>query len=620
MIVTLAGHVDHGKTTLVRLLTGTDTDRLAEERRRGLTIDLGFAYLTEGPRTLGFVDVPGHHRFIHNMVAGVAAHQFAMLVIAADDGPMPQSHEHLQILSLIGVRRGLVVLTKCDRVDAPRRAAARREVEALLAGTFLAGATIIETSGHEDAGLAELRRALLGAADEYAVTRAARPFRMAIDRAFLLKGTGLVVTGTVHAGSIRVDDELFHFPSGTRGRVRSLRVQNLPADAAHAGDRAALNVTGLDAVAPARGDWLSVHQDAGHHHLVLELSVLDDFPRAIRPWLPVHVYHASSHTTARLALLERTGDGTGTRLADLDCADPLFAKHGDRIVIRDQGLGRTLGGGRVIDNRTRPRRRFAPTRVAAIRALAAPDPAGSLAALLDQAAVLLEDFRRIWDLAPADLAALCANLPATRRGDWLVRDAAWAEWSKALLEECATRHAADPALDGLQENAFTGTVPVRFRGELLRELVAAGKLVQRAGRYRPASHAVVLSKDEQALFERLRPLLDRPQPMSLGDAGKELRIPLTNLQKALRALVAKGAIVLVSDKRAYLPDAVRRLAQAAAALAANGPFTANAYRDATGIGRNLAIELLEYFDGRGFTRRTGDTRTVVGDADRLFGT
>ncbi|MBX3706825.1 MAG: selenocysteine-specific translation elongation factor [Pseudomonadales bacterium] len=617
MIVTLAGHVDHGKTTLVRLLTGTDTDRLAEERRRGLTIDLGFAYLTEGPRTLGFVDVPGHHRFIHNMVAGVAAHQFAMLVIAADDGPMPQSHEHLQILSLIGVRRGLVVLTKCDRVDAPRRAAARREVEALLAGTFLAGATIIETSGREDAGLAELRRALLGAADEYAVTRAARPFRMAIDRAFLLKGTGLVVTGTVHAGSIRVDDELFHFPSGVRGRVRSLRVQNLPGETAHAGDRAALNVTGLDAVAPARGDWVSAHQDAGHHHLVLELSVLDDFPRAIRPWLPVHVYHASSHTTARLALLERTG--TGTRLADLDCADPLFAKHGDRIVIRDQGLDRTLGGGRVIDNRTRPRRRFAPTRVAAIRALTATDPATSLAALLDQDAVLLEDFRRIWDLAQTDLLKLCASLPATQRGEWLVRDAAWTEWTKALLEECQARHAADPALDGLQENAFGSAVPVRFRGELLRELVATGRLAQRAGRYRPPSHAVVLSKDEQALLERLRPLLDQPQPMSLGDAGRTLRIPLVTLQKALRPLVAKGAIVLVGDKRAYLPDAVRRLAQVAAALGATGPFTANAYRDATGIGRNLAIELLEYFDRRGFTRRNGDTRTVVGDADRLFG-
>jgi selenocysteine-specific elongation factor len=628
MIVTLAGHVDHGKTTLVRLLTGTDTDRLAEERRRGLTIDLGFAYLENDDQVLGFVDVPGHHRFIHNMVAGVAAHQFALLAIAADDGPMPQSREHLQILSLIGVRRGLVALTKCDRVDADRIAAARREVDALVAGTFLEGCPVIATAA-TGTGLDELRGALFEAAQATDPGAPDRPFRMAIDRAFTLKGAGVVVTGTVHAGSVAVDQDVCHFPSGRRARVRGLRVQNRPAQSARPGDRAALNLSGLEADELGRGDWLALAPDPGHRHLVIELEVLDDFPRALRPWLPVHVYHATRHTTARLARLERTppaavpgataGATLGYVLAELDCAEPLLARHGDRLVIRDQGLDRTLGGGRVIDNRVRPRRRHAPARLASIAALQQPTPAASLATLLELGAVDLPDFQRIWDLDDSALDALCASLPATRHGRNLILDATWSKWSRALLSECESRHAADAALQGLQENAFLTPVPAEFRGELLRGLAAAGLLAQRAGRYQPARHETRLSPQETALQAKLQPLLAVPQPMSLGDIGKTLKMPLPVLQKAVRPLVAKGVLVQINDKRVYLPQAVRALADAAVALGAQGPFTAAQFRDAAGIGRNIAIDVLEYFDAKRFTRRQGEVRTVVGDPAQLFG-
>jgi selenocysteine-specific elongation factor len=619
MIVTLAGHVDHGKTTLVRLLTGTDTDRLAEERRRGLTIDLGFAYLQHDGGVIGFVDVPGHHRFIHNMVAGVAALQHALLVIAADDGPMPQSREHLQILDLIGIRRGLIALTKCDRVTPERRAAARREIEALVAGTFLQGCPIIETSAETGEGLAALRATLIDAAATIDQAPADRPFRMAVDRAFTLKGTGVVVTGTVYAGEVGVDQEIHHFPSGRRARVRGLRVQNQPAAIARPGDRAALNLVGLEVSELGRGDWVASHPETGHRHLVIDLSVLDDFSRSIRQWLPVHVYHATRHSTGRLALFGGAGLPPGAAgWAELDCDEPLFAKRGDRLVIRDQGLDRTLGGGTVLDNRPRPRRRRAPARIASIAAYQQPTPAQSLAALLALGALDTREFQQVWHLPLASQEALIQATPATLHDHHLVLDSLWADWSAALLAECETRHAEDPGLQGLQENAFGNQVPERFRGDVLRELVAAGKLEQRAGRYRPLRHQVRLAPNEAAIFERLQPLLAQPQPMSLGDIAKDLKIPLINLQKLVRQLAIKGAVTQVNDKRVYLPDQVRALAETAMRLSSQGPFTARDFRDAAAIGRNIAIDVLEFFDARGFTRRNGDTRIVATDLSRLF--
>jgi selenocysteine-specific elongation factor len=632
VIVTLAGHVDHGKTTLVRLLTGTDTDRLAEEKRRGLTIDLGFAYLEHEGRTLGFVDVPGHHRFIHNMVAGVAAGQCALLVIAADDGPMPQSREHLQILQLIGVSQGVVALTKCDRVTPERIAAARLEIADLLQGTFMAGATIIETATVDDApqkgpasgcethgrGITELRAVLLDRAAQSAVTGTRRPFRMAVDRAFSLKGAGVVVTGTVHSGRIAIDDELRVFPGGATARVRGLHVQNRPAAQACAGDRAAINLAGADLPDLARGHWLGTRADSGHRTLVVDLQVLDDFPRHLRHWTPVHVYHATSHTTGRLALLQEARLEPGDRAwVELVLDEPLLAKRGDRLVIRDHSLDRTLGGGGVVDNRPRQGRRRSPARLSSIAACAATTPQASLEALLELGPVALDPFVGLWDPLPDELDALLAATPAVPRQGHLVSDAQWRGWKSALLEECRQRHERDRSLQGLRENDFEAQVPTVFRAPVLKELASEGALEQRAGRYQPKRHQVLLSVAEQRLLERLYPLLDQPQPPSLGDIGKILREPLPQLSKAVRALASKGAVVVVNDKRLYLPTHLAVLIDTAERLSSQGPFSAREFRDATGIGRNIAIDVLEYFDARGFTRRQGDTRTVVGDRSRL---
>jgi selenocysteine-specific elongation factor len=630
VIVTLAGHVDHGKTTLVRLLTGTDTDSLAEEKRRGLTIDIGFAYLQHEHQTLGFVDVPGHHRFIHNMVAGVAAGQCALLVIAADDGPMPQSREHLQILQLIGVTDGVVALSKCDRATPERIAAARAEIHDLLRGTFMAGAPIVETAAAPNAleggqsaaaarGIAELRALLTGRAAKYRADEERRPFRMAVDRAFSLKGTGLVVTGTVHSGCLELDREVHVFPEGVAGRVRGLHVQNQSAERARTGDRAAVNLSGVDAPGLGRGHWLCSGVESGHRSLVLDLQVLNDLPRSIRHWTPVHVYHATSHTTARLALLQGSRLQPGeSALVELMLDTPLLAKRGDRLVIRDHGLDRTLGGGSVLDNRPRQGRRRAPGRLAEIQACAAHAPDAALQALLELGPVAVTPFQGLWDLQPDDLDALVARMPAAARQGHLVGNDLWRSWSDALVEECRQRHAKDPALQGLRENDFEAEVPAGFRGAVLKELAAAGSLEQRAGRYQPKRHQVVLSAAEQNLFERLRPLLDQPQPPSLGDIGKIIREPLPQLSKAVKALASKGVVVVVNDKRLYLPVHLAKLVDTAEQLSSQGPFSAREFRDATAIGRNIAIDVLEYFDAKGFTRRQGDVRSVVGERSRLL--
>jgi selenocysteine-specific elongation factor len=619
MIVTLAGHVDHGKSALIEALTGVGTDRLAEEQRRGLTIDLGFAYLQTPGRTLGFIDVPGHHRFIHNMVAGVAAHQHALLVVAADDGPMPQSREHLQILSLIGVGHGTVALSKCDRVTPGRIDQARAELAELLSGTFLANAAVFETAAITGLGIEPLRTHLMEAASFESAIDAERPFRLAVDRVFHLKSTGLMATGTVHSGTVTVDQTVYAFPGERPLRVRGLHVQNRPCSRASAGDRAAVNLTGTSAPGLARGAWLTAVPEPGCSSAVVRVRVLDDFPRPLRHWTPVHVYHATRHTTARLALLESSRlHGGEEALAQLELTESLPVKHGDRLVIRDQALDRTVGGGSVVDNRPCRIRRRHPYRLRELEALAGTDPGTALAQMLDLGPVDLQAFQRIWNVTESEFDRIVGGCAATLRREVLVADTRWSQWSRSLLDECEHRHREDGTLQGLQENDFTAPVPTPHRGDLLNALVASGHLLQRAGRYRPARHRVELTPAEAALLERLRPLLDQNQPPSLGDIGKSLRIPLPTLQTAIRALTSKGTVVEVNQRRLYLPEHLETLAGVAEVLSRQGPFTAREYRDAAGIGRNIAIDVLEYFDARGFTRRSGDTRTVVGERSRIL--
>ncbi len=619
MIVTLAGHVDHGKTSLVQALTGENTDRLAEEQRRGLTIDLGFAYLNEDGHSLGFVDVPGHHRFIHNMVAGVAGNQYALLVIAADDGPMPQSREHLQILQLIGVTSGVVALTKCDQVDDARRTAAEQEVRELMAASFLEDASIIQTSTVTNEGIDALLAHLIAAGAEHPVQAARRQFRLAVDRAFNVRGAGLVVTGTVHSGVVSLEQELYVLPGNHQARVREIHAQNQSSDTATVGDRCAINLSGVSLQEVQRGSWLSAAPDAGSLQLAITLEVLNDFPRRVRHWTPAHVYHATSHTTGRIALVDRAAMAPGeSGLAELILEEPLFAKHGDRLILRDQSLDLTLGGASVAHNREVQGRRSEPSRLARLEAYTSADAADALAGLLDLGPVDVQEFHQSWGLPDDAVAALLSDSEAMIRDGTALKPELWDSWAKGLTEEITTRHKADNALQGLQANEVGERIPSAFRQEVLNELVSNGALVNRSGRFAPPRHVVSLTPEEASLWSRIEPHLKQRQPPSVGDLAKRLRDAPPALRKRMHPLATKGLLVAVSDTRYYLPDELGDLVAIVDELAARAPFTVRDFRDAAEIGRNSAIEVLEYLDSKGYTRRNANTRTVVGDRARVL--
>ncbi|MDE0693656.1 MAG: selenocysteine-specific translation elongation factor [Gammaproteobacteria bacterium] len=626
MIVTLAGHVDHGKTSLVHALTGVDTDTLAEEKRRGLTIDLGFAYANLGDAKasrVGFVDVPGHHRFVHNMVAGIASRQFAMLVIAADDGVMPQSREHLQILSLLGLSRGIVVLNKIDRVPPARVEEVRRDVGALTAGTFLHKAPTLPVSCTTGTGVEEVRRHIALAARADRAAGANEPFRLPIDRAFTVRGSGTVVTGTVLAGSARTDDRLVLADSGTAVRVRGVRVQNQDADAATPGDRAAINLAGVSAEEVTRGDWLLPAESREPvTRTCIELAVLADFPRAVKHNHPVHVYHASSHAQARILLIDEAPMPGGVAVrVDVATASPMHVKIGDRVVLRDHDLATTLGGGRVVAIGEPPGRRRAPGRLQLLASVQPDDAPASACAALEHGPLHAASFRRQWNLAPERMAALLGDAADVVEidGHWLAKTALNA--AETHLQERLTRHHQQhPESAGLTESELCSGDPDQSTTLrlALHHLTNTDAVRVEGGDYALASHQADIPSHVQRLFDQVERPLDSIQPPSLGDIAKRLKRPFPAFEREMRALPAFGLAIRVSDTRYYLPTRLLEMADQAAGLAAQGPFTVRNFRDATGVGRNVVIEVLEHFDRTGFTRRSGDTRTIVGNRNAIL--
>jgi selenocysteine-specific elongation factor len=386
MIIGTAGHIDHGKTALVKALTGVDADRLAEEKARGITIDLGYAYtpLSDGGM-LGFVDVPGHERFIHNMLAGTLGIDFALLVVAADDGPMPQTVEHLQILELIGITRGAVALTKCDRVDGERIAEVSGQVRQMLIGSSLAGLSLFPVSSVSGTGVADLRAHLESAASQVSQRSARGHFRLAVDRCFTVAGAGTVVTGTVFSGWVGVGDRLVASPSGLPVRVRGIHAQNRPSEYGIAGQRCALNLADVDRSEVQRGDWIvapDLHRPT--LRLDLRLRLLASEPKPLKHWTPVHAHIGAFHALARIALLqEHALEPGGSALAQLVLDRPTVAVHGDRLILRDASASRTIGGGRVLDAAPPARGRRSPRRLSILAAWEQDDPPAVLHALLE---------------------------------------------------------------------------------------------------------------------------------------------------------------------------------------------------------------------------------------------
>jgi len=622
MLIGTAGHIDHGKTTLVKALTGVDADRLPEEKARGITLDLGYAYapLADGS-VLGFVDVPGHEKLIRNMLAGATGIDFVLLVVAAVDGPMPQTREHLDLLDLLGLTRGAVALTKCDTVDADRVAAAQREVAELLAGTTLAAAPVFPLAATTGEGVPELRAHLEAAAAQHRARSAAGRFRLAIDRAFTLAGVGTVVTGTAHAGKVGAGETATIAPPGLKARVRGLHVQDRPAESGQAGERIALALAGdFEKKDIERGMWLvdpALALPIMRFHGELRVP-RDGAP--LKHLQPVHAHLGAEDITGRVALLDcaEVGPG-GTALVEVLLDRETLALRGDRFVLRDAGARRTVGGGRVLDIFPPTRHKRSPERLALLAALGDDDPAVALArmAAAAPAGVDLDRYAINWNLDAASATALWQRASLRTVGALGFTAAGWAALRARLLDALAREHERAPDLAGVERERLRrmtlATLPRPAFDALIGELMDAGEVAQtRAWLHLPAHRASVSAADRD-LFAVLQPLLDAApgNPPRVRDVFKASGTPEETVRQLFKRLARAGELYPVAHDHYFTASAVAELAALVAELnEQHGAARAADLRDrvfgAGGGGRKVAIHILEFFDRIGYTRRVRD--------------
>ena len=627
MIVGTAGHIDHGKTSLVKALTGVDTDRLKEEKARGISIELGYAYQPQSDGTvLGFVDVPGHEKFVDHMVAGATGIDFVLLVVAADDGPMPQTVEHLDIVTLLGVREGAIAITKVDRADPERRHGCEQEIRALVATTPLADAAIFSVSSVTGEGLAELQAHLAGWASGVRAQRQGAGFRLAVDRSFTLDGVGTVATGTVFAGEVAVGDEVTITPSGRSARVRSLHAQNRASPRGSAGQRCALALAGVHKHDVIRGEWIvapRLHAPTSRFDATFMVSGRER--KAFRHWSAVHLHLGAAHVLARVALLEEeTLAPGGTALAQVITAEPIGALAGDAFIVRDASGLRTLGGGRVLDPRGRERHRRAPDRLDVLHRLREALPGDRLRAILEVAdeGVDLVRFLSDHNTTEAEVDAHALAKRVVRRGcDIAFGAAAWDALRARMLARLARYHAerpdeVGPDLGRLRRMEFP-RVPLEVVEALASELLNDRALAASGPWWHLPERSIRMTPREDMLAQRILPhLMAEPyDPPWVRDLASKVSAPEQEVRIVMGKLGARGDVFAIVKDLYYAREIVGRMARLARDVeAVHGGIRAADFRDRLGTGRKRAINVLEFFDRVGFTRRYGDEHRVRGDS------
>ncbi len=601
MIIATAGHVDHGKTTLLQAITGINADRLPEEKSRGMTIDLGYAYWPQPDgRVLGFIDVPGHEKFLSNMLAGVGGIDHALLVVACDDGVMAQTREHLAILQLTGNPTLTVALTKVDRVDAARIDDVRREVADVLREYGFEQATLFETAATENRGIDELRDHLRQ------LTARAHPenqrFRLAIDRAFTVKGAGLVVTGTALSGDVRVGDTLWLTGMDTPMRVRGLHAQNQPVDQAHGGQRIALNIAGAAQKEDLnRGDWLlSEAPPAPSERVIVELQ--SHVP--LTQWQPLHIHHAASHITGRVSLLE-------DNLAELVLDAPLWLADNDRLVLRDISAKVTLAGARVVTLNSPRRGKRKPEYLAWIAALAlATEDAQALAVHLTRDAVNLRDFAWARQLSPQGLEKLIAQPGFILAGDSLLDAPLAARWQRKLMDALALYHEQHKDEPGPgRERLRRIALPMEDEAlvlTLIEQMRESGVIASHHGWLHLPDHKAGFTDEQQAVWQKAAPLFG-DEPWWVRDLATQTGTDENTMRSVLRLAAQQGMITAIVKDRYYRNDRIVTFASMIRELdQEKGSTCAADFRDKLNVGRKLAIQILEYFNRIGFTRRRGN--------------
>ena len=630
MIIGTAGHIDHGKTTLVRALTGVDTDRLKEEKARGISIELGYAYTPlPGGDVLGIIDVPGHERLVHTMVSGACGIDFALLVIAADDGVMPQTREHLAILELLGVSRGAVALTKTDRVDEDRLREVQLEIVTALAATPLSAAPVfpLDATAPDDPGTELLRRHLHDTAAQFPLRRDQRLFRLAVDRVFTLSGHGTVVTGTVFSGQVRTGDTVAVMPSGTQVRVRSIHAQNRAANTGRAGERCAVNLAGIETSAIARGDWLADPRAfVPTSRIDVRLKLLPgDSSRRLTSWSPLHVHIGTAHHVAHVVPLESTELLPGqSRRVQLVFDTPICTTPGDRFIARDAQAAHTVGGGVVLDPAAPARKRRSAERTGWLEALEKLVAGEGVAPLLQGAphGVKMSELARLLGM-PSEEVSLPAETVTIDSGQdrFALHPTHWSAVRDRALAALVNFHAQVPEEPGPDIGRLRRIALPALSAALWRALIAAlvyeGLIVRSGPWLHLPQHAVALSEADRVLARKLQPLIasgkfDPPWVRDLAAVSHE---PEERVREVLRKSVTQGSVYQVVRDLFYDRECVGELAAIVTRLAQQyGAVDAARYRDELGLGRKRTIQILEFFDRVGYTRRVRDSHVLRSDS------
>ena len=630
-----AGHIDHGKSALVLALTGTDPDRLGEEKRRGITIDLGFAHLDlgEGVR-VGFIDVPGHERFVRNMLAGVGGIDLVMLVLAADESIKPQTREHFDICKLLGIRQGLVAITKIDLVDSDIIELVRLEIQEFVRGSFLEAAKVLAVSARTGEGLHPLKEELRRLALVVTPKPEDLPFRLPIDRAFVMKGFGTVVTGTLLSGRIDKDSEVEIYPLGRRVRVRGIEVHNADAQTALAGQRTAVNLPGLEAKEVSRGMVLAppgIFMATGR--LDCKLNLLPD-ARPLKNCARVHFHCNTSETLAEVVLLDRKDLPPGTStFAQLRLSEPGVFMPGDRFIIRQFSPVTTIGGGTVLDNQPERHRVRDSSVVPLLDALEKGGSQVRLEWLVRQTGeALLSGLVSRTGWLPAEVLRLGRMLASENRllllgqpPELFVHSEHFLGLAAKLIEQLEKFHAANPLVAGLPKEDLRSRTgagsPLRpaapstlLFNALLQTLVAQGKIEVQGETVRLAGRKIQLTPEEQAAKEQISEAfgkrgLEVPSP---PEVLAKLRIDRLRAEKLLQILLRENVLCKVTEDLIFHRSALRQLKELLARRKAqSNRINVTVFKEITGLSRKYAIPLLEYLDREHVTRREGDERIIL---------
>ena len=626
-IIGTAGHIDHGKTLLVKALTGMDTDTAPEEKARGITIELGFAFLGD-QATL--IDVPGHERFVKTMVAGVSTIDIALLVVAADDGVMPQTREHLDVLQLLGIERGVIALNKTDLVEEEWLALVEEDLRQLVKGTFIEGAPILRVSAHTGAGVESLKQHLLSLVVQTRAQRQGGPFRLWVDRAFLVKGFGLVCTGTVWSGALHSGDHVEQAPAGRSLRVRGLQQHGREVAQVQAGDRAALNLPGVEAKEIIRGDALVAPQYFRPTQLLdVRLRLSPSCPKALETRNRVRLHLGTAEVMARVVLLEGQALEPGSSaLAQLRLEAPLVAVWGDRFVVRRYSPPLTIGGGRILDPQPIKHRRNETSLREHLEALEQEDPQAVAEAMLRRAPEGVRPCLALAGELGLGLEALARVLDGL--GDRIVRvqlggqpaaihAVQWNALRQRAEKALAGFHQAQPLKAGLNRAQLRSLADRRVDPELfdqvLQELEREGRIASEGGLVRAASHRIRFSAEEETLRQQLLDALNHPSLAEVPDAeglAKLLQLEARKVDALLKAVMSLGTVVPLEGGLFLHTEALERVrAQLRGHLQEHGSVTVAAFRDLLGANRRWSLALLAHFDREGLTLRQGDVRVLL---------